>query len=202
MLEGNICALLRPRTTSTPLRRGIVPDPEGIITAATQQDRPHDLLRRVGPINEPALTAMLREIIANNRAGGWRKIKAARGEALQVRTPPALATISGPALVQLALDGIVALKSGEGVSGSSWSQTKRKSITPVSIVACTPSTFQRGSIVRSRRTDPSSLIVPTTEPWISPSSSPSAEALKQTSSSVRAVASEKQSGTPSSSPSS
>ena len=26
-------------------------------------------------INAPALTAMFRQIIANNRAGGWRKIK-------------------------------------------------------------------------------------------------------------------------------
>jgi hypothetical protein len=26
-------------------------------------------------INAPALTAMFREIIANNRAGGWRKLK-------------------------------------------------------------------------------------------------------------------------------
>jgi hypothetical protein len=32
----------------------------------------------VGPgetINEKALLAMLRQIIANNRAGGWRKLK-------------------------------------------------------------------------------------------------------------------------------
>ena len=27
-------------------------------------------------INEPALTAMLKQIIANNRAGGWRKLRA------------------------------------------------------------------------------------------------------------------------------
>jgi hypothetical protein len=26
-------------------------------------------------INAPALTAMFRHIIANNRAGGWRKLK-------------------------------------------------------------------------------------------------------------------------------
>jgi hypothetical protein len=26
-------------------------------------------------INAPALTAMFRQIIANNRAGGWRKLK-------------------------------------------------------------------------------------------------------------------------------
>ena len=60
--------------------------------------------------------------------------------------------------------GIVPLSSGDGVSGSSWSQTKRKSITPESIVAWTPSTFQRGSIVRRRRTHPSDRMVPTTEP--------------------------------------
>jgi hypothetical protein len=28
------------------------------------------------PINVAALTAMLRQIVANNRAGGWRKLKA------------------------------------------------------------------------------------------------------------------------------
>ena len=31
-------------------------------------------------INEPALMAMFRQIVANNRAGGWRKIKAASGD--------------------------------------------------------------------------------------------------------------------------
>jgi hypothetical protein len=30
------------------------------------------------PINVPALTRLLQHIIANNRAGGWRKIKAAQ----------------------------------------------------------------------------------------------------------------------------
>ena len=32
-------------------------------------------IRRGDPINAPALTAMFRQIIANNRAGGWRKLK-------------------------------------------------------------------------------------------------------------------------------
>ena len=31
--------------------------------------------REGDPINEPALVAMFRQIIANNRAGGWRKLK-------------------------------------------------------------------------------------------------------------------------------
>jgi hypothetical protein len=30
---------------------------------------------RVNTINAPALTAMLQQIIANNRAGGWRQLK-------------------------------------------------------------------------------------------------------------------------------
>jgi hypothetical protein len=35
--------------------------------------------RRVQPtLNERALKAMFEQIIANNRAGGWRKLKAAR----------------------------------------------------------------------------------------------------------------------------
>jgi hypothetical protein len=30
---------------------------------------------RGGTVNAPALTAMFRQIAANNRAGGWRKLK-------------------------------------------------------------------------------------------------------------------------------
>ena len=39
---------------------------------------PAAVLRRIGenePINGPALCRMLEQIIANNRAGGWRKLK-------------------------------------------------------------------------------------------------------------------------------
>jgi hypothetical protein len=32
-------------------------------------------IRRGEPINAEALTTMFRQIIANNRAGGWRKLK-------------------------------------------------------------------------------------------------------------------------------
>ncbi len=35
-------------------------------------------IREGEPINARVLTAMFRAIIANNRAGGWRKLKAAR----------------------------------------------------------------------------------------------------------------------------
>jgi len=80
VLQGNICALLATKDhVNVFLYDGaIVPDPEHIITGG------HDnkTARTVAifpdePINAPALTAMFRQIIANNRAGGWRKLKAA-----------------------------------------------------------------------------------------------------------------------------
>ena len=84
VLEGNICALLAAKDhVNVFLYDGaIVPDPEGIITAGHENQTARTVAFREGePINEPALTAMLRQIIANNRAGGWRKLKAARGGA-------------------------------------------------------------------------------------------------------------------------
>jgi hypothetical protein len=84
VLEGNICALLAAKDHVNVFLYdgGIVPDPEGVITAGHDNKAARTIsFREDEPINEPALTAMFREIIANNRAGGWRKIKAARGEA-------------------------------------------------------------------------------------------------------------------------
>ncbi len=37
-------------------------------------------VRQGETINAPALTAMFRQIIANNRAGGWRKLKREGGK--------------------------------------------------------------------------------------------------------------------------
>jgi hypothetical protein len=84
VLEGNICALLAAKDhVNVFLYDGaIVPDPEGIITAGHDNKTARMIAVHEGePINESALVAMFRQIIANNRAGGWRKIKAARGEA-------------------------------------------------------------------------------------------------------------------------
>ena len=83
VLEGNICALLAAKDHVNVFLYdgGIVPDPEGIITAGHDNKTARMIAIRQGePINEPALTAMFRQIVADNRAGGWRKIKAARGE--------------------------------------------------------------------------------------------------------------------------
>ena len=55
---------------------GIVPDPDGIITAGHGNKTARTVaIRRGEAINAPALGAMFKQIIANNRAGGWRKLK-------------------------------------------------------------------------------------------------------------------------------
>ena len=78
VLAGNICALLAAKDHVNVFLYdgGIVPDPEGIITAGHDNKTGRMIaVRRDEQINERALLAMLRQIIANNRAGGWRKLK-------------------------------------------------------------------------------------------------------------------------------
>jgi hypothetical protein len=78
VLAGNICALLAAKDhVNVFLYDGaIVPDPEGIITGGHDNATARTVAVREGEaINAPALSAMFRQIIANNRAGGWRKIK-------------------------------------------------------------------------------------------------------------------------------
>jgi hypothetical protein len=81
VLEGNICALLaaKDHVNVFVYDGGIVPDPDGIITAGHGNKTARTVAFREGErINAPALTAMFRQIIANNRAGGWRRLKAAK----------------------------------------------------------------------------------------------------------------------------
>ncbi len=78
VLQGNICALLAAKDhVNVFLYDGaIVPDPEGIITAGHDNKTARTVAVRQGEaVNAAALTAMVRQIIANNRAGGWRKLK-------------------------------------------------------------------------------------------------------------------------------
>jgi len=57
----------------------IVPDPHGIVTGGHGNKTARTVAIREGTaINARALTAMFKQIIANNRAGGWRKLKARR----------------------------------------------------------------------------------------------------------------------------
>jgi hypothetical protein len=78
VLQGNVCALMAAKDhVNLFLYDGaIVPDPDGIITAGHDNSTARTMAVRQGEaINAQALTAMLRAIVANNRAGGWRKLK-------------------------------------------------------------------------------------------------------------------------------
>ena len=81
MLEGNVCALLAAKDhVNLFLYDGaIVPDPDGIITGGHENKTARAIaFYRGGTIPRDALITMLRQIVANNRAGGWRRIKAGR----------------------------------------------------------------------------------------------------------------------------
>lgn len=78
VLEGNICALLAAKEhVNVFLYDGaMVPDPENIITGGHDNETARTVAIREGEtINAAALTAMFKQIIANNRAGGWRNLK-------------------------------------------------------------------------------------------------------------------------------
>jgi hypothetical protein len=78
VLEGNICALLAAKDHVNVFLYdgGIVPDPEGIITGGHDNKTGRTVAVYEGEtLNARALGAMFKQIIANNRAGGWRKLK-------------------------------------------------------------------------------------------------------------------------------
>jgi hypothetical protein len=77
VLDGNIAALLAARDhVNVFLYDPLVSDPAGIITAGHGNETGRQISIREGDrINKRALTAMFREIVAHNRAGGWRKLQ-------------------------------------------------------------------------------------------------------------------------------
>jgi hypothetical protein len=80
VLEGNVAALLAAKDhVNVFLYDPLVSDPEGVITHGHGNATGRQISIHQGePIKRRALLAMFREIIANNRAGGWRKLKAQR----------------------------------------------------------------------------------------------------------------------------
>jgi hypothetical protein len=77
-LEGNVVALLAAKDHITVFLYdgGLAPDPEGVITGGHGNETGRMIaIHRDDPINRRALTEIFRAIIANNRAGGWRKLK-------------------------------------------------------------------------------------------------------------------------------
>jgi hypothetical protein len=80
VLDGNVIALLAAKDHVTVFLYdgGLTPDPDGVITGGQGNDTGRFIsIKRGAPINDRALTAIFRHIIATNRAGGWRKVKQA-----------------------------------------------------------------------------------------------------------------------------
>jgi hypothetical protein len=78
VLDGNVCALLATKDhVNLFLYDGaIVPDPDHIITGGHDNQTARMIAFYEGDkIPTRPLRTMLRQIVANNRAGGWRKIK-------------------------------------------------------------------------------------------------------------------------------
>jgi hypothetical protein len=81
VLQGNVCALLATKDHVNVFLYdgGIVPDPDGIITGGHDNSTARQVAIYSGqPVPATPLLAMFRQIVADNRAGGWRKIKASR----------------------------------------------------------------------------------------------------------------------------
>jgi len=82
ILDGNIIALqaAKDHVNVFLYDGGIVPDPEGVITGGHGNKTARTVaIYRGETINARALGAMFRQIVANNRAGGWRKLKSPGG---------------------------------------------------------------------------------------------------------------------------
>jgi hypothetical protein len=78
VLNGNICALLAAKDHVNVFLYdgGLAPDPQHIIAGGHGNQTGRTIAFHQGdPVNEEALLDIFRAVIADNRAGGWRKIK-------------------------------------------------------------------------------------------------------------------------------
>jgi hypothetical protein len=78
VLQGNICALLAAKDhVNVFIYDPTVADPHGVINQGHGNTTARALqIYRGNPIDQPALLQIFRAVIANNRAGGWRRITA------------------------------------------------------------------------------------------------------------------------------
>ena len=81
VLDGNVAALLATKDhVNVFLYDPIASDPHGLVTAGHDNKTGRQIaIYRNDAINDRALVELLRRIIANNRAGGWRKLQQAGG---------------------------------------------------------------------------------------------------------------------------
>jgi hypothetical protein len=91
VLEGNVCALLaaKDHVNLFLYDQASVPDPEGVITGGHNNKAARMISFYDGDsIKARALTRMLKQIIANNRARGARKPKSSQGATRKKVSPP------------------------------------------------------------------------------------------------------------------
>ena len=77
ILDGNICALLGTKDhVNIFIYDPIAPDPEAIINQGQANSAARAIQVYEGePIKKRALLNLFRSVIANNRAGGWRRLQ-------------------------------------------------------------------------------------------------------------------------------
>jgi hypothetical protein len=76
--HGNVAAFLaaRDHVNVFVYDGGIVPDPHGLVTAGHENKTARTIAFREGDdVPEAALLEFFRRLVADNRAGGWRKLK-------------------------------------------------------------------------------------------------------------------------------
>jgi hypothetical protein len=78
VLQGNVCALLATKDhVNVFIYDPTVADPDGVINQGHGNATAKAVQIYQGDdVNEAALVAMFRAVIANNRAGGWRRLRA------------------------------------------------------------------------------------------------------------------------------
>ena len=78
VLDGNVCALLatKDHVNLFVYDGAIVPDPHGLVTGGHDNTTARTIAFWEGDeVREAELLEFLRQVIANNRAGGWRALK-------------------------------------------------------------------------------------------------------------------------------
>ena len=78
VLEGNVAAFLaaKDHVNVFVYDGGLVPDPDGLVTAGHDNATARTIGFREGDeVPEEALLTFFRRLVADNRAGGWRRLK-------------------------------------------------------------------------------------------------------------------------------
>lgn len=76
VLNGNVCAFLAAKDhVNIFIYDPIAPDPDGIINQGQNNKTARAIqIYKDSELNEAALLNLIKAVIANNRAGGWRKV--------------------------------------------------------------------------------------------------------------------------------